>query len=149
MTVVSSNYKEKNGGGSLSCFFSIFSLRLFSFMFLCFLFMLSLLSCFFFFVPCFSFFFRLSIPLCFLFRFYFFLLSRFYLLFFFSLISSLILSSPTPSPGEGVFIKGRERKSYLTPIQSWRRGRVAGVGSVQPPQSHPQGLSPLPLSSWW
>jgi hypothetical protein len=24
---------------------------------------------------------------------------------------------------------------------------VAGVGSVQPPQSHPQGLSPLPLSS--
>ena len=70
-------------------------------------------------------------------------------LFFFSLVSSLIFSSPTPSPGEGVFIKGRERKSYLTPIQSWRRGRVAGVGSVQPPQSHPQGLSPLPLSSWW
>jgi len=149
MTVVSSNYKEKNGGGSLSCFFSIFSLRLFSFMFLCFLFMLFLLFCFFFFVPSFFFFFHLSIPLCFLFRFYFFLLSRFYLLFFFSLISSLILSSPTPSPGEGVFIKGRERKSYLTPIQSWRRGRVAGVGSVQPPQSHPQGLSPLPLSSWW
>jgi hypothetical protein len=26
---------------------------------------------------------------------------------------------------------------------------VAGVGSMQPPQSHPQGLSPLPLSSWW
>jgi hypothetical protein len=103
-----------------------------------------------FFCPLFFLFFPSLHPSLFSLSFLFFLLSRFYLsFFFFSLISSLIFSSPTPSPGEGVFIKGRERKSYLTPIQSWRRGRVAGVGSVQPPQSHPQGLSPLPLSSWW
>jgi len=133
--------------------FPVFSLFfLFVFFLLCF-FVFCLCSSYsfvsFFLSPVFSFFFispSLSV-FSFVSIFFFYLVSI--SLFFFSLVSSLIFSSPTPSPGEGVFIKGRERKSYLTPIQSWRRGRVAGVGSVQPPQSHPQGLSPLPLSSWW
>jgi len=56
---------------------------------------------------------------------------------------------PLSPPGDGVFIRGRGRGSYPTPVQSWRRGRVAGAASVQLPQSRPQDLFPLLLSSWW
>jgi len=154
MTVVSSSCKEKNGGGSSSFLFPVFSLY---FLFLFFL------LCFFVFCLCsssslVSFFLSLVFPFFFpslhpslLFSFVSIFFSYLVSISFFYFLSFPFLSSrpPTPSPGEGVFIRGKERKSYPTPVQSWRRGRVAGVVSVQLPQSHPQGLSPLPLSSWW
>ena len=48
-----------------------------------------------------------------------------------------------PPPSERVFIGGRERENYPTPVQSCRRGRVAWAATVQPPQGCPQCLSPL------
>jgi hypothetical protein len=39
------------------------------------------------------------------------------------------------------FIRGKGRRSYSTPVQSWHRDRVAGVASVQSPRSCSQGPS--------
>ena len=48
-----------------------------------------------------------------------------------------------------VFIRGRRRGSYPTPVKSWRRSRVVEATSMHLPQSCSHGLSPLPLLSWW
>jgi hypothetical protein len=61
-------------------------------------------------------------------------------------LSSFFLSPP---PSERVFIGGRERENYPTPVQSCRRGRVAWAATVQPPQGCPQCLSPLFFLSRW
>jgi hypothetical protein len=45
----------------------------------------------------------------------------------------------------GVFIRGKGGESHPNPVQSRRTSKVAGW----PLGSRPQGLSPLPLSSWW
>jgi len=64
-----------------------------------------------------------------------------FLLYFFLSFCHLFFYRPPPS--ERVFIGGRGRENYPTPVQSCRRGRVAWATTVQPPQGCPQCLSPL------
>jgi hypothetical protein len=45
-----------------------------------------------------------------------------------------------PSP---IVVQGE--RGYLTPVQSWGQGKVAGAAFMQPPQSCSQGITPLPL----
>ena len=63
----------------------------------------------------------------------------------FLLFFHVSFSSPFSSLGEGVFIRGKGGESHPTLVQSSRTSKVVGW----PLGSRPQGLSPLPLSSWW
>jgi len=63
----------------------------------------------------------------------------------FLLFFHVSFSSPFSPLGEGVFIRGKGGESHPNPVQSRRTSKVAGW----PLGSRPQGLSPLPLSSWW
>jgi hypothetical protein len=116
-------------------------LLLLCFLFVMFLFLLLFVSLF-------------SFPFLFIFSFFVFFLSfPSYVLPYFSFFSFLFCFSLFPlfflcfsfvffvlSPIVS-FIRGKGRRSYSIPVQSWHRDRVAGVASVQSPRSCSQGPS--------
>ena len=47
------------------------------------------------------------------------------------------------------FIDKNIRRRPTTPVQSWHKGRVARAATVQLPQDHPRGMSPLFFALWY